>query len=44
MRLQLSPELAAFREEMRIFFTTEVPQHTRDAVAAPRHLTREHYV
>ena len=30
MRLQLSPELEAFREEMRTFFTTEVPQDIRD--------------
>ena len=37
MRLQLSPELEAFREEMRTFFTTEVPQEIRDTVAARRH-------
>ena len=34
MRLQLSPELEAFREEMRTFFTTQVPQEIRDHVAA----------
>lgn len=44
MRLQLSPELEAFREEMRTFFTTEVPQEIRDAVAAHRHLTKEQYI
>ncbi len=44
MRLQLSPELEAFREEMRTFFTTEVPQDIRDAVAAHRPLTKEQYV
>jgi alkylation response protein AidB-like acyl-CoA dehydrogenase len=44
MRLQLSPELEAFREEMRTFFTTQVPQEIRDTVAAHRHLTREQYV
>jgi alkylation response protein AidB-like acyl-CoA dehydrogenase len=44
MQLQLSPEMEAFREEMRTFFTTEVPQHIRDTVAAHRHLTKEHYV
>src|SRR6188768_3550943 len=44
MRLQLSPELEAFREEMRTFFTTEVPQDIRDAVAAHRHLSKEQYV
>ncbi|RBY82925.1 acyl-CoA dehydrogenase [Geodermatophilus sp. TF02-6] len=44
MRLQLSPELSAFREEMRTFFTTEVPQDIRDTVAARRHLSRDDYV
>ncbi|NEK58655.1 acyl-CoA dehydrogenase [Geodermatophilus sabuli] len=44
MRLQLSPELEAFREEMRTFFTTQVPQHIRDSVAARRHVSKEHYV
>jgi alkylation response protein AidB-like acyl-CoA dehydrogenase len=44
MRLQLSPELAAFREEMRSFFTTQVPQDIRDAVAARRELTKDQYV
>ena len=41
MRLQLSPELEAFREEMRTFFTTEVPQEIRDTVAAHRHLSKD---
>jgi alkylation response protein AidB-like acyl-CoA dehydrogenase len=44
MRLQLSPEMAAFREEMRSFFTTEVPQEIREAVASRRELSREEYV
>src|SRR3954468_11607427 len=44
MRLQLSPEMERFREEMRTFFTTEVPQDIRDTVANHRHLTREQYV
>ena len=44
MRLQLSPELEAFREEMRTFFTTQVPQEIRDTVAARRDLTKEQYV
>jgi alkylation response protein AidB-like acyl-CoA dehydrogenase len=44
MRLQLSPELEAFREEMRTFFTTQVPQEIRDTVAARRHVSKEHYV
>jgi alkylation response protein AidB-like acyl-CoA dehydrogenase len=44
MRLQLSPELEAFREEMRAFFTAQVPQEIRDRVAAHRELTKEQYV
>jgi alkylation response protein AidB-like acyl-CoA dehydrogenase len=44
MRLQLSPELEAFREEMRTFFITQVPQEIRDTVAARRHTTKEQYV
>ena len=44
MRLELSPQDAAFREEMRTFFTTAVPQEIRDAVAARRELTKEQFV
>ncbi|WP_029431946.1 acyl-CoA dehydrogenase family protein [Blastococcus sp. URHD0036] len=44
MRLQLSPELEAFREEMRTFFTTQVPQEIRDTVAARRHVSKDQYV
>ncbi|WP_138761209.1 acyl-CoA dehydrogenase family protein [Modestobacter altitudinis] len=44
MRLHLSPEDEAFRDEMRTFFTTEVPQSIRDAVAAHRELTKEQFV
>ncbi|WP_347057095.1 acyl-CoA dehydrogenase family protein [Blastococcus sp. HT6-30] len=44
MRLQLSPELQAFREEMRTFFTTQVPQEIREKVAAHRHVSKEEYV
>jgi alkylation response protein AidB-like acyl-CoA dehydrogenase len=44
MRVQLSPEMAAFREEMRSFFTTQVPQPIRDAVAARRDLSKDEYV
>jgi len=43
MRLQLSPEFEAFREEMRTFFTTEVPQEIRDRVAAHRPLSKADY-
>ncbi len=41
MKLQLSPEDAAFREEMHTFFTTQVPQTTRDRVAARLELSKE---
>src|SRR3954465_5484722 len=44
MRLHLSPEDQAFRDEMRTFFTTAVPQSIREAVAARRELTREQFV
>jgi alkylation response protein AidB-like acyl-CoA dehydrogenase len=44
MRLQLSPELEAFRDEMRTFFTTQVPQEIRDTVAAHRHVSKDQYV
>ena len=44
MQLELSDEDAAFREEMRTFFTTRVPQELRDAVAEGRHLTRDQIV
>jgi alkylation response protein AidB-like acyl-CoA dehydrogenase len=44
MQLELSAEDAAFREEMRTFFTTEVPQDIRDGVAARRELTQDQMV
>jgi len=44
MKLRLSEEDAAFREEMREFFTTQVPQHIRDTVAARRELSKEQIV
>ncbi len=44
MRLRLTDEEAAFREEMRTFFTTEIPQHVRDTVAAGRHVGKDAYV
>jgi len=44
MRLHLSPEDQAFREEMRTFFTTQVPQPIRDAVAARAELTKDQFV
>ena len=44
MKLRLSEEDAAFREEMREFFTTQVPQHIRDTVAARHELSKEQIV
>jgi alkylation response protein AidB-like acyl-CoA dehydrogenase len=44
MRLRLSDEESAFREEMRTFFTTKIPQEIRDTVAAGRHLEKDQYV
>ena len=44
MRLELSAEDQAFREEMRTFFTTQVPQELRDTVANGRELTKEQFV
>ncbi len=44
MKLQLSAEDAAFREEMRTFFTTQVSQEIRDTVAARRELSKEQIV
>ncbi|WP_405952900.1 acyl-CoA dehydrogenase family protein [Streptomyces prunicolor] len=44
MRLQLTSELQWFREELRAFFTTQIPQEIRDTVAARRDLTRDQYV
>ena len=44
MQLQLSPEDEKFRDEMRTFFTTEVSQEIRTAVAEGRELTKEQIV
>jgi alkylation response protein AidB-like acyl-CoA dehydrogenase len=44
MQLELSAQDAAFRDEMRTFFTTEFPQEIRDTVLAGRHLTRDQTV
>jgi len=44
MRLQLSDEDVAFRDEMRTFFTTKVSQEIRDTVAARRELSKEQIV
>jgi alkylation response protein AidB-like acyl-CoA dehydrogenase len=44
MQLELSDEMKAFRDEMRTFFTTEVSEEIRTAVAEGREITKEQYV
>ncbi|WP_166136792.1 acyl-CoA dehydrogenase family protein [Nocardioides ochotonae] len=44
MQLELSTEDEAFREEMRTFFTTQVPAEIRETVIAGRELGRDGYV
>ena len=41
MQLALSEEETAFREEMRTFFTTKIPQEIRDTVAAGGHVGKD---
>src|SRR6476646_7066038 len=41
MKLHLTDEESAFREEMRTFFTTEVPQEIRDTIASGRHVGKD---
>jgi alkylation response protein AidB-like acyl-CoA dehydrogenase len=44
MQLALSAEDAEFRDEMREFFTIQVPQDIRDAVRDQRELTKDQFV
>ncbi len=44
MRLHLADDDAAFRDEMRTFFTTKVPREIRDSVARGAELSRDQYV
>ena len=41
MQLALTEEETAFREEMRTFFTTKIPQEIRDTIAAGGHVGKE---
>ena len=41
MQLALTEEETAFREEMRTFFTTKIPQELRDTIAAGRPVGKE---
>ncbi|MDP7707218.1 acyl-CoA dehydrogenase family protein [Mycobacterium sp. TY815] len=44
MKLALTPDEAAFRDELRTFFTTEIPADIRDKVREGGHLTRDEIV
>jgi alkylation response protein AidB-like acyl-CoA dehydrogenase len=44
MQLELADEDRAFRDDMRSFFTTQVPEDIREAVAERRELSREQLV
>ncbi len=44
MQLALSAEDAEFRDEMREFFTTQIPEEIRDAVRDQREPTKDHLV
>jgi len=44
MQLELSPEDQAFRDEMRLFFTTNIPQPIRNTVAARHEVTKDQLV
>lgn len=44
MQLALSTEDAEFRDEMREFFTTQVPQEIRDRVREGRELSKDQFV
>jgi len=44
MQLALSAEDAEFRDEMREFFTTQIPEEIRDAVRDQRELTKDQFV
>jgi alkylation response protein AidB-like acyl-CoA dehydrogenase len=41
MQLALTEEETAFRQEMRTFFTTKIPQELRDTIASGRHVGKE---
>jgi alkylation response protein AidB-like acyl-CoA dehydrogenase len=44
MKLALSPDEVAFRDELRTFFRTEIPAEIRDKVENGRELSREDIV
>jgi len=44
MQLALTPEEAAFRDDLRSFYTTQIPEELRERVREGSSLSREHYV
>lgn len=44
MKLALTPDEAAFRDELRTFFTTQIPSEIRERVRHGESLTRDHIV
>src|SRR4029077_5223759 len=44
MQLALTPEEAAFREELRTFYTTEIPEDLRELVRQGSSLSRDQLV
>jgi alkylation response protein AidB-like acyl-CoA dehydrogenase len=44
MQLELAPEDQAFREELREFFTTKIPEGIRETVREGRELSKEQFV
>jgi pimeloyl-CoA dehydrogenase large subunit len=44
MDLRFTPEEIAFRDEVRTFFRTQIPQAIRDKVSAGRHLSKQDFV
>jgi alkylation response protein AidB-like acyl-CoA dehydrogenase len=44
MQLALTPEEAAFRDELRTFYTTQIPEELREAVRQGAPVTKDHFV
>jgi len=44
MQLALTPDEVAFRDELRTFFTTKIPEELRDLVRQARHLSKDQIV
>ncbi|KAA1246249.1 acyl-CoA dehydrogenase [Mycobacterium simiae] len=44
MKLALTPDEAAFRDELRTFYTTQIPAEIRERVRQGESLTKDHFV